>query len=95
MCSIPIYFCNIDIQHLQHISETSETLKYTIATCAFSIASAYCLDEWRLFNTELEATKWREVASVELMAAPTSAGTGIGTGGWSTAMRGSACPGAS
>jgi len=26
-CNIPIYFCNIDIQPLQHISETSETLE--------------------------------------------------------------------
>jgi hypothetical protein len=26
MCNIPIYFCNIDIQHLQHNSETLETL---------------------------------------------------------------------
>jgi hypothetical protein len=24
MCNIPIYFCNIDIQHLQHTPETSE-----------------------------------------------------------------------
>jgi hypothetical protein len=27
MCNIPIYFCNIDIQHLQHTSETSKTLE--------------------------------------------------------------------
>jgi hypothetical protein len=25
MCYIPINFCNIDIQHLQHTSETLET----------------------------------------------------------------------
>ena len=27
MCNIPIYFCNIDIQHLQHTSESSKTLE--------------------------------------------------------------------
>jgi hypothetical protein len=27
MCNIPIYFCNILIKHLQHISKTSETFK--------------------------------------------------------------------
>ena len=25
ICNIPIYFCNTDIKHLQHTSETSET----------------------------------------------------------------------
>jgi hypothetical protein len=25
MCNIPIYFCNIDIKHLQHTFETLET----------------------------------------------------------------------
>jgi hypothetical protein len=27
MCNISIYFCNIDIQHLQHTSKTSEILE--------------------------------------------------------------------
>jgi hypothetical protein len=27
VCNIPIYFCNIDIQHLQHTSKISKTLK--------------------------------------------------------------------
>jgi hypothetical protein len=27
MCNISIYFCNIDIQHSQHTSKTSETLE--------------------------------------------------------------------
>jgi hypothetical protein len=27
MCNIPIYFCNIDIQHMQHTSKTSETFE--------------------------------------------------------------------
>ena len=27
MCNIPIYFCNIRMKHLQHTSETFETLK--------------------------------------------------------------------
>jgi hypothetical protein len=36
MCNIPIYFCNIHIKHLQHISETSKILETYIATCTFS-----------------------------------------------------------
>jgi hypothetical protein len=61
MCNIPIYFCNIDLQHLQHTSKTLET----IAICTFSVASACCLDEWRLVDAELDvgaeldAMKWR------------------------------------
>jgi hypothetical protein len=39
-----IYFCNIDIKHLQHTFETSETLE----TYAFSTMSPCCLDELRL-----------------------------------------------
>jgi len=27
ICNIPIYFCNIYMKHLQHFSETSETLE--------------------------------------------------------------------
>ena len=27
MCNIPIYFCNIDVKHLQNTFETSETLE--------------------------------------------------------------------
>jgi hypothetical protein len=27
ICSISIYFCNIDVKHLQHTSKTSETLE--------------------------------------------------------------------
>jgi hypothetical protein len=51
--------CNISQKHLKH-------LKYTIATCAFSLASACCLDEWRLVDaeldtaTEFEAAEWHE-----------------------------------
>jgi hypothetical protein len=33
MCSIPIYFCNIDIQHLQHLSNFWNILNCTFATC--------------------------------------------------------------
>jgi hypothetical protein len=60
MCNILIYFCNIDIQHLQHTSKTSETL----AICAFSLACTCCLAKWRLIDmelnagTKLEATEW-------------------------------------
>jgi hypothetical protein len=27
MCNIPIYFCNIQMKHMQHPNETSETLQ--------------------------------------------------------------------
>jgi hypothetical protein len=35
MCNIPIYFCNIDIKHLQHTSETFETLKIDACNMQF------------------------------------------------------------
>jgi hypothetical protein len=44
--------CNIPLKHIKH-------LKYTLATCAFSVASTYCLDEWRLVDAELDAAEWR------------------------------------
>jgi len=42
--------CNVPLKHLKH-------LKYTLATCAFSVASACCLDEWRLVDAELNAAE--------------------------------------
>jgi hypothetical protein len=54
MCNIPIYLCNIDIKHLQHTPETSEILKTSLVTCAFSVISPFCLDEWRLVIAELD-----------------------------------------
>jgi hypothetical protein len=48
MCNILIYFCDINIKHLQHTSETSEHLKHTLETYIFSIMSPCCLDELRL-----------------------------------------------
>jgi hypothetical protein len=51
MCIIPIYFINIDIQHLQRTSEISETL----ATYIFNIAFACCLHKWRFVDVELNA----------------------------------------
>jgi len=68
MCTIPIYFCNIPLKHLKH-------LKYTIATCTFSVASACCLDEWRLVNAELDA-------SAELNAAEWHRGHQCGAHQW-------------
>jgi hypothetical protein len=56
ICNIPIYFatsiyniCNIPLKHL----------KYTVAICAFSIASTCYLNEWRLAGAELDAAEWR------------------------------------
>jgi hypothetical protein len=36
ICNIPIYFCNIDIQHLQYTSKTSETLQTYSCNMRFS-----------------------------------------------------------
>jgi hypothetical protein len=36
MCYIPIYFCNIKMKHLQHLDETSGTLK--IYSCNMGFA---------------------------------------------------------
>jgi hypothetical protein len=52
MCNVPIYFCNIDIQRLQHTLKTSRTLENTVATSAFSVAYACWFDEWRLIDAE-------------------------------------------
>jgi hypothetical protein len=61
MCNIPIYLtsiyntCHVLRKHLKY-------LKHTIVTCAFSVASACCLDEWRLIDAELNAVMELEVA---------------------------------
>jgi hypothetical protein len=55
MCNIPIYFCNIPMKDLKH-------MKHTIATCAFSVASACCWDKWRLVDVELDAGAELDVA---------------------------------
>ena len=47
--------CNKPRKHLKH-------LKHTIATCAFSVAFACCLDEWRLVDAELDAGMELEAA---------------------------------
>ena len=40
MCNIPIYFCNIDIKHMQYISETLETY-----VCNMRFQRNYCFGE--------------------------------------------------
>ena len=42
-------------------------LKHTIVTCAFSATSPSYLDEWRLVDAELDATKLWEVVGAELI----------------------------
>jgi hypothetical protein len=54
MFNISIYFYNIDVKHLQHTYEISETHKKTLATCAFSAMSPCYLNEWRLVVVELD-----------------------------------------
>jgi hypothetical protein len=54
MCNIPIYFCNINIKHLQRTSETSETLEIYAYNMCFQ-RNVTCLDEWRLVVTEFNA----------------------------------------
>jgi hypothetical protein len=42
MCNIPIYFCNINIQHLQIPLKLLKYLKYTLATCDFPSSLVRC-----------------------------------------------------
>ena len=37
MCNIPIYFCNIDVKHLQNTFETSETLETYAFQCNITL----------------------------------------------------------
>jgi hypothetical protein len=55
ICNIPIYFCNIDIQHLQRISETSETLEIYSCNIRFQRSIFLLLDELTLVDAELYA----------------------------------------
>jgi hypothetical protein len=48
ICNIVIYFCNIDIKYLQHISEISETLEIYIYNMRFQRNISCCFGEWRL-----------------------------------------------
>jgi hypothetical protein len=65
---------NIPLKYLQHVlhpnlllqppDETSEHLKHTLATCAFSTMSPCCSDEWTLVIVELDAGtegRWRRM----------------------------------
>jgi hypothetical protein len=60
MCNIPIYFFyNIDIKHLKHTFEITETFEYTLATCAFSTMSPCFLDEGGLdVGVEVGSGAW-------------------------------------
>ena len=62
MCNILIYFCNIDIKHVQHTSETSKTLKTYACNICFQRNIYLLLDDWRLIDAELDAS---QVAPVE------------------------------
>jgi hypothetical protein len=46
MCNVPIYFCNIDIKCLQHISETCETLE--ICACNMRFQHNVTLLLWQI-----------------------------------------------
>jgi hypothetical protein len=35
MCNIPIYFCNIQMKHMQHLDETSKTLETYVCNMRF------------------------------------------------------------
>jgi hypothetical protein len=63
MCNIPISFCNIDIQHLQHNSETSETLKHTFTTCVFSIVLIGGTDLCRGRGSRMKHSRDRRLGS--------------------------------
>jgi hypothetical protein len=55
MCNISIYFCNINIKHLQHLKH----LKHTLQHAFFSIVSPCCLDECRLVDLKSSMPAWR------------------------------------
>jgi hypothetical protein len=73
MCNIPIYFCNIDVKHLQHTSETSETLE-TYA-CNLRFPAQYHIAAWTKEAHRCEAQRrcgdWRRC--MELIGAPAEA----------------------
>jgi hypothetical protein len=54
MCNILIYFCNIQIKHMKHPNEISETLEIYACNMPFGVMSPCRLDEWRLVIAELD-----------------------------------------
>jgi hypothetical protein len=52
MCNIPIYFCNIDIQRLQHISETFETYSFNMW-----FSPSFCTTQNRVREWSLSASR--------------------------------------
>jgi hypothetical protein len=66
--------CNIRVKPLQHPQSTFATfirntcniplkhLKYTLATCAFSTTSPYCLGVWGLIGVPEVAARWRRAS---------------------------------
>jgi hypothetical protein len=76
MCNIPISFCNIDIQHLQHTSETSKTLETYYCNMRFQHSIGLLRGEERLVNAKLDA-------GAKLDATEVAGGTNLSRGkGW-------------
>jgi hypothetical protein len=65
MCNIPIYFCNIDVQHLQHTSETTETPETYSCNMCFQRSIYLLLGRMDArgcgarHGAELNASEWR------------------------------------
>ena len=77
MCNIPIYFCNIDVKHLQHTLETSETLKTYV--CNMRFPAQYHLAAWTNGGSSLRSSTsvWRSAAAPGARRCP-SGGTAMG-----------------
>ena len=54
ICNIPIYFCNINLKHLQHTSEISETLETDSCSMRFQRSGAEVVDVELVGGTDLD-----------------------------------------
>ena len=73
MCNIPIYFCNIDIRHLQHASKIFETLEIDACDMQFQRNILRCLGEWILVDV------WSSISAV---VGCTRASSALNTANW-------------
>jgi hypothetical protein len=98
MCNIPIYFCNVDIQHLQHISKISETLKTYYCNMRFQHSICLLLGRmearWHGARRRRGA-RCREVAQRSSVWSSAATWTSVraGAGGRSMAATGGTSPG--
>jgi hypothetical protein len=98
MCNIPIYFCNVDIQHLQHISKISETLKTYYCNMRFQHSICLLLGRMEAHwhgARRRRGARCREVAQRSSVWSSAATWTSVraGAGGRSMAATGGTSPG--